>query len=105
MDRSDELIANARQLGIDAIITIGGDGSLATRSGCAKVLPWSGCPTIDNDVSGTVTTFGFDTAVNTRSGDRPAAHHGREPTGDGARGDGRTPASSRIHRGLAAAPP
>ena len=29
VDRSDELIENARQLGIDAIISIGGDGSLA----------------------------------------------------------------------------
>ena len=67
VDRSDELIANARQLGIDAIVTIGGDGSLSIAQRlCDKGLPMVGVPkTIDNDVSGTVTTFGFDTAVNT----------------------------------------
>jgi phosphofructokinase-like protein len=66
-DRSDELIANARELGIDAIITIGGDGSLAIgKALCDKGLNVVGVPkTIDNDVSGTITTFGFDTAVNT----------------------------------------
>ncbi len=66
-DRSDELIENARQLGIEAMISIGGDGSLdiANRL-CAKGMRIVGVPkTIDNDVSGTVTTFGFDTAVNT----------------------------------------
>ena len=67
IDRSDELIANARQLGIDAVITIGGDGSLLIAQRlCDKGLPMVGVPkTIDNDVSQTVTTFGFDTAVNT----------------------------------------
>jgi phosphofructokinase-like protein len=66
-DRSDELIENARQFGIEAIISIGGDGSLdiANRL-CQKGMNIVGVPkTIDNDVSGTVTTFGFDTAVNT----------------------------------------
>jgi 6-phosphofructokinase 1 len=67
IDRCDELLASIDRLGIDAIITIGGDGSLAIanelfRRG-VKII---GVPkTIDNDVSGTVTTFGFDTAVNT----------------------------------------
>jgi phosphofructokinase-like protein len=67
VDRTDELIANARALGIDAVITIGGDGSLAIAQRLhEKGLPIVGVPkTIDNDVSGTVTTFGFDTAVNT----------------------------------------
>lgn len=66
-DRSDELIANARDLGIDALITIGGDGSLTIgKLLCDKGMKIVGVPkTIDNDVSGTVTTFGFDTAVNT----------------------------------------
>ena len=67
IDRSDELIETARQLGIDAVISIGGDGSLdiANRL-CAKGMKIVSVPkTIDNDVSGTVTTFGFDTAVNT----------------------------------------
>lgn len=66
-DRSDELIENARQLGIEALISIGGDGSLEiARRLCDKGMRIVGVPkTIDNDVSGTVTTFGFDTAVNT----------------------------------------
>ena len=66
-DRSDELIQNAARLGIDAIISIGGDGSLAiAQKLCDKGMKIVGVPkTIDNDVSGTITTFGFDTAVNT----------------------------------------
>ncbi|HEX6598888.1 MAG TPA: ATP-dependent 6-phosphofructokinase [Gemmatimonadaceae bacterium] len=66
-DRSDELIENARQFGIDAIISIGGDGSLdIAHRLCEKGMKIVGVPkTIDNDVSGTVTTFGFDTAVST----------------------------------------
>ena len=67
VDRSDELLENARNLGIEAIIAIGGDGSLSiAQQLCAKGLRVVGVPkTIDNDVSGTITTFGFDTAVNT----------------------------------------
>jgi 6-phosphofructokinase 1 len=67
IDRSDELINNARQLGIDALISIGGDGSLEiARQLCDKGMRIVCVPkTIDNDVSGTITTFGFDTAVNT----------------------------------------
>jgi 6-phosphofructokinase 1 len=66
-DRSDELIENARQLGIEAIISIGGDGSLSiAKRLCDKGMRIVGVPkTIDNDVSGTITSFGFDTAVNT----------------------------------------
>src|SRR5215510_1489877 len=67
VDRSDELIASAKRLGIDAIISIGGDGSLAiAKKLCDKGMKIVGVPkTIDNDVSGTITSFGFDTAVNT----------------------------------------
>ena len=67
VDRSDELIENARKLGIDAVIAIGGDGSLAIAQRLVeKGMRIVGVPkTIDNDVSGTITTFGFDTAVNT----------------------------------------
>ena len=66
-DRSDELIENARKLGIDALISIGGDGSLTiAHQLCQKGMRIVCVPkTIDNDVSGTITTFGFDTAVNT----------------------------------------
>ncbi len=67
VDRSDELMDNARNLGIDALISIGGDGSLAIAQKLAtKGLRVVSVPkTIDNDVSGTITTFGFDTAVTT----------------------------------------
>ncbi len=67
VDRSDELVENARNLGIEAIISIGGDGSLKIASQlAAKGMRIISVPkTIDNDVAGTVTTFGFDTAVNT----------------------------------------
>ena len=67
VDRSDELVENARRYGIDAIITIGGDGSLLIAQQLfQKGTRIVGVPkTIDNDVSGTITTFGFDTAVTT----------------------------------------
>jgi ATP-dependent phosphofructokinase / diphosphate-dependent phosphofructokinase len=66
-DRSDELIENARKLGIDALISIGGDGSMSiAHELCERGMRIVCVPkTIDNDVSGTITTFGFDTAVNT----------------------------------------
>ncbi len=66
-DRSDELIDKARLLGITAVIAVGGDGTLRIAADLAKKgLPVVGVPkTIDNDVGGTWTTFGFDTAVNT----------------------------------------
>src|SRR5919202_2223897 len=67
IDRSDELIQRARDLGIDAIISIGGDGSLQIAQRLHEKGVRIVCvpKTIDNDVSGTITTFGFDTAVNT----------------------------------------
>ena len=67
VDRSDELLERARELGIDALITIGGDGTLAIAQRLfEKGMHIVGVPkTIDNDVSGTVYTFGFDTAVST----------------------------------------
>jgi 6-phosphofructokinase 1 len=66
-DCSDELIANVSKLGIDALIAIGGDGTLAIALELVKRgLKIVGVPkTIDNDVSCTITTFGFDTAVST----------------------------------------
>jgi 6-phosphofructokinase len=54
-----------KRLRIDAMIAIGGDGSMKIASQfAAKGMPIVGVPkTIDNDLSGTVATFGFDTAV------------------------------------------
>jgi len=67
VDRSDHLLHRASELGIDALISIGGDGSLAIAKQLSdKGMRVVGVPkTIDNDVSGTITTFGFDTAVQT----------------------------------------
>jgi len=66
-DISDEVIANSRQLSIDAIISIGGDGSMKIAHELfLKGLKVVGVPkTIDNDLSATEVTFGFDTALHT----------------------------------------
>jgi len=66
-DRSDELVTAFHALRLDALIAIGGDGSLGIALHLmAKGIPVVGVPkTIDNDVGGTVATFGFDTAVST----------------------------------------
>ena len=66
VDRSDEVVENFRRLAIDALIAIGGDGSMRIASRfAAKGIPIVGVPkTIDNDLTGTVATFGFDTAVS-----------------------------------------
>jgi 6-phosphofructokinase 1 len=67
VDRSDELIERFRRHGLDALIMVGGDGSLRIGYDLwCKGLPIVGVPkTIDNDVGGTVITFGYDTAVTT----------------------------------------
>src|SRR5581483_3520218 len=66
-DISGQVIANAAKLGIDAVISIGGDGSQKiTRDLCEKGMKLVGVPkTIDNDLSATEITFGFDTALHT----------------------------------------
>jgi 6-phosphofructokinase 1 len=66
-DRSDDLCAAFHASGFDALVSIGGDGSLQIAHDLAqKGLPVVCVPkTIDNDVSGTQRTFGFDTAVGT----------------------------------------
>ena len=66
-DISDTVIANARKLGIDAVISIGGDGSQTIALELfRKGMQIVGVPkTIDNDLSATEVTFGFDTAVTT----------------------------------------
>ncbi len=65
VDRSDDVVDAFKRLRIDGLIAIGGDGSMKIASQfAAKGLPIVGVPkTIDNDLSGTVATFGFDTAV------------------------------------------
>jgi 6-phosphofructokinase 1 len=67
VDRSDEVVASFREHRFDALVAIGGDGSLAIAHDLwKKGIPVVGVPkTIDNDVVGTEATFGFDTAVAT----------------------------------------
>ncbi len=67
VDRSDEVVQSFHEHGFDALICIGGDGSLRIAARfIEKGMPIVGVPkTIDNDLSGTVMTFGFDTAVAT----------------------------------------
>ncbi len=64
-DRSDEMIRRLRYMNIDAVINIGGDGSQSISQRLfEKGLNIIGVPkTIDNDLSSTDTTFGFQTAV------------------------------------------
>lgn len=66
-DRSDEVAERAETLGLDALVVIGGDGSLGIAQRLAqKGVPVVGIPkTIDNDVAGTDMTFGFNTACQT----------------------------------------
>jgi 6-phosphofructokinase 1 len=65
-DRSDEIMRAFRREKIDALIAIGGDGSLSIANAFAeKGLRVVGVPkTIDNDLEHTVITFGYDTAVS-----------------------------------------
>ncbi len=66
VDLSDEVVNNFRNLGVDALIAVGGDGTLKiARALQEKGLPMVGVPkTIDNDLRGTDVTFGYNTAVN-----------------------------------------
>lgn len=73
-----------QKAGIDAVILIGGDGSMAGAAAftAAFGIPWIGIPkTIDNDISGTDVSIGFDTALNTameaidRIHDTAGSHH------------------------------
>jgi ATP-dependent phosphofructokinase / diphosphate-dependent phosphofructokinase len=66
-DMSAEVLKSVKRLGLDAIICIGGDGTLKIAQQLATMgVPVVGVPkTIDNDMPGTVVTFGYDTAVST----------------------------------------
>lgn len=58
---------NCRKLGIDGVVVIGGDGSFrGARDLTGEGIPCIGVPgTIDNDISSSDYTIGFDTAMNT----------------------------------------
>ncbi|MFC0267488.1 ATP-dependent 6-phosphofructokinase [Kushneria aurantia] len=83
-DRSADFVEGVRELGLDALVVIGGDGSMkiVSRLCAAGNIGMVGVPkTIDNDVHGTDTSVGFSTASNvvTEALDRlqptAASHH------------------------------
>ena len=62
----EAVLRNVREAGLDAVVAVGGEDTLgvAGRLHAEHALPVVGVPkTIDNDLSGTDYTFGFDTAV------------------------------------------
>ncbi|WP_019499647.1 ATP-dependent 6-phosphofructokinase [Pseudanabaena sp. PCC 6802] len=85
IDRSQEIIDGYHELGLDALIGVGGDGSLAILRKLAQQGNWNlvAVPkTIDNDLGATESSVGFITAVNvaTEALDRlnyTAASHSR----------------------------
>lgn len=82
-DHGERAIANAREKGLDALVVIGGDGTLAIAHRLEKMgLRSVGVPkTIDNDLAATDYTFGFWTAIATatdaldRLRDTAESHH------------------------------
>jgi len=67
LDRSDEVVAAFREHGFDALVAVGGDGSLRIAQRLMeKGIRVVGVPkTIDNDLAATEVTFGFHTALHT----------------------------------------
>jgi phosphofructokinase-like protein len=67
VDMSGHIMSNLEEMKIDALVVIGGDGSLnISKEFWDRGLSVVAVPkTIDNDLSGTDVTFGFDTAVTT----------------------------------------
>lgn len=85
VDRSEEIIARWRKLGLDALIGVGGDGSLAILRKLTQQggIPFIGIPkTIDNDLGHTEFAVGHSTAVEVATAaldnlQPTAASHGR----------------------------
>lgn len=84
IDRSAEVVEGFRHLGLEAVIVIGGDGSMRLLSRLCQLgnIPMIGIPkTIDNDVAQTECAIGFDTAVSVacealdRLAPTAASHH------------------------------
>ncbi|MBI3753055.1 MAG: 6-phosphofructokinase [Deltaproteobacteria bacterium] len=65
-DTADQAVQNIKKLGLDVVIAVGGDDTLGVAAKLFKQgIKTIGVPkTIDNDLSGTDFTFGFDTAVS-----------------------------------------
>ena len=66
VDYSDRVVETFHKMGLQALVVIGGDGSLSiAHQFYLKGIPVVGVPkTIDNDIVGTTSCFGFDTAVS-----------------------------------------
>ena len=66
-DRRDDVVSYARELGLDGLVAIGGDGTQAIADALNRHgLPTVGVPkTIDNDIVQVERSVGFDTAVAT----------------------------------------
>jgi 6-phosphofructokinase len=66
VDYSDRVVDTFHKMGLQALVVIGGDGSLSiAHQFYLKGIPVVGVPkTIDNDIVGTTSCFGFDTAVS-----------------------------------------
>jgi phosphofructokinase-like protein len=62
---ADRVVEMFHKMGLDALVVIGGDGTLAIAQQFAqRGIPIVGVPkTIDNDIVGTTSCFGFDSAV------------------------------------------
>ena len=67
LDLSDKVVENIRSLGIEALVAVGGEGSLKIALELSKKgVPVVGVPkTIDNDLRETDFTFGYNTALET----------------------------------------
>lgn len=66
-DGAKKIVENIKKLGIGALIAVGGEDTLGVAAKLSRMgVPIVGVPkTIDNDLSATEFTFGFDTAINT----------------------------------------
>jgi ATP-dependent phosphofructokinase / diphosphate-dependent phosphofructokinase len=63
--REEEFLRKFKELNLDGLVAVGGDGTFAGLKAFEKEIPLIGVPkTIDNDLSGTEITFGFDTACS-----------------------------------------
>ncbi|MBX9769009.1 MAG: ATP-dependent 6-phosphofructokinase [Bdellovibrionales bacterium] len=63
--REEEFLKKFQALKLDGLVAVGGDGTFSGLKPFEKEIPLMGVPkTIDNDISGTEITFGFDTACS-----------------------------------------
>ena len=75
-DRSERVAARLRELGVETLVLVGGDGTMSMGLRFQKLgIPVVGIPkTIDNDLGATDFTFGLDTAVDTATWAIDALH-------------------------------